>query len=41
MTPQMLKEREPILEDTVELLTLNDKYGLNVQVSDAIYKKWN
>ena len=39
MTPEMLKDREPILADTVELMTVKDKYGLDVSVSDTIYKK--
>lgn len=37
MTPQMLTEREPILEDTVNLMALQDKYHLNLSVSKAIY----
>lgn len=37
MTPQMLTEREPILEDTVSLMALQDKYHLNLSVSKAIY----
>ena len=39
MTPEMLKDREPILADTVELMAVKDKYGLDVSVSDTIYKK--
>lgn len=39
MTPQMLVEREPILEDTVELMEVNDKYDLGISVSEQIYKK--
>lgn len=39
MTPQMLAEREPILEDTVELMGVNDKYDLGISVSEQIYKK--
>ncbi|MDU5598536.1 MAG: BRO family protein [Lachnospiraceae bacterium] len=39
MTPEMLKDREPILADTVELMSVKDKYGLDVSVSDTIYKK--
>lgn len=39
MTPQMLVEREPILEDTVELMEANDKYDLGISVSEQIYKK--
>ena len=39
MAPGMLKDREPILADTVELMSVKDKYGLDVSVSDMIYKK--
>ena len=39
MTPEMLKDREPILADTVELMAVKDKYRLDVSVSDTIYKK--
>ncbi len=39
MTPQMLVEREPFLEDTVELMGVNDKYDLGISVSEQIYKK--
>lgn len=38
MTPQMLADREPVLEDTVQLMTINDRYGLNVSVSEVIYR---
>lgn len=37
MTPDMLKERENILEDTVSLMALQDKYHLNLSVSQTIY----
>lgn len=39
MSPQMLADREPVLKDTVELMTLNDKYKLGVSVSKNIYKR--
>lgn len=39
MTPQMLVEREEVLEDTVELMGVNDKYQLGISVSEQIYKK--
>ena len=39
MSPEMLKDRETILADTVELMAVKDKYGLDVSVSDTIYKK--
>lgn len=37
MTPDMLKEREMVLEDTVSLMGLQDKYHLNLSVSQTIY----
>lgn len=37
MTPQMLAEREHVLEDVVNLMALQDKYGLNVSISETIY----
>ena len=41
MTPEMLKEREPILEDTVKLMGMKDEFGLDISVSDAVYKKYS
>lgn len=40
MTPEMLIERQPILEDTVELMGLVDKFGLPVKVSETIYGRY-
>jgi prophage antirepressor-like protein len=40
MTPEMLVDREPILDDTVELMSVVDRFGLPVKVSDAIYRKY-
>lgn len=40
MSPNMLIDREPILEDTVELMGVVDRFGLPVKVSDAIYQKY-
>jgi Prophage antirepressor len=40
MTPDMLKEREPILSDTVDLMVAKDRFGLDVHVSKAIYRKY-
>lgn len=37
MSPEMLAEREAILDDTVQLMTLNDKYGMGISVSQTIY----
>ena len=39
MTPDMLVDRQEILEETVELMKANDKYGLKLSVSDVIYGK--
>lgn len=38
MTPSMLVEREGVLDDTVELMGVNDKYQLGISVSEQIYK---
>lgn len=40
MSPQMLADREPILEDTVELMGVKDKFNLDIGVSENIYKKY-
>jgi prophage antirepressor-like protein len=40
MTPEMLIKREAVLEDTVELMALKEKYGLDISVSQAIYNKY-
>ncbi len=40
MTAQMLIDREPILEDAVELMKVNDKYNLGLSVSEKIYKRF-
>lgn len=39
MTPQMLVEREPILDDVVSLMAMNERYGLGLSVSEQIYKE--
>lgn len=41
MTPDMLIKRQNILEDTVELMALKEKYGLDISVSKTIYNKYN
>jgi len=40
MTPDMLLERQPILDDTVRLMEANDSFGLGLSVSDAVYGKY-
>lgn len=39
MTPGMLRDRQAILDDTVELMTVNEKYGLGLSVADEVYKR--
>ena len=42
MTPEMLKEREPILEDTVDLMKAKERFELNdLSVSKKIYQMYN
>lgn len=37
MTPEMLVDRQPILEETVSLMGVVDKFGLDISVSQTIY----
>lgn len=39
MTPDMLVSRQEILEDTVELMGTTERFGLEIGVSETIYKK--
>ncbi|AUT05442.1 hypothetical protein SPSF3K_00715 [Streptococcus parauberis] len=39
MTPDMLVARGTVLDDTVELMGIKEKFGLNISVSDSIYNK--
>ena len=39
MTVEMLEQREPILNETVELMAVEDKYKLGISESDNIYKR--
>lgn len=39
MTENMLRDREPILDETVELIKVKEKYGLNFSISEAIYNQ--
>lgn len=38
MTPEMLTDRQEILEDAVELMKIKDKYGLDLSISEEVYK---
>lgn len=39
MTPEMLADREPVLKEVVELMSIKDKYQLDVSVAESIYKR--
>ena len=39
MSPQMLSDRQSILDDTVNLMALNDKYHMHISVSQTIYQQ--
>lgn len=41
MTPEMLADREPVLKEVVELMSVKDKYQLDVSVAESIYKRHN
>lgn len=41
MTPEMLVQRQPVLEDTVELMTAIDKFGLDCSASQKIYERYH
>lgn len=40
MTPQMIVERQRILDDTVSLMAMSDKFGLEFSISEKIYSKY-
>ncbi|WP_340397768.1 BRO family protein [Paenibacillus sp. FSL E2-0202] len=37
MSPEMLVDRQPILDDTVNLMSMVDHYGVDISVSKTIY----
>lgn len=39
MSPEMLVDRQYILDDTVELMAVKEKYGLKLSVSNEIYSR--
>ena len=39
MTPEMLADRERILADTVELMSVKERFKLDISASDAIYSR--
>lgn len=40
MTPEMLVDRQSVLEDTVNLMSMKDKFRLDLSVSKTIYGKY-
>lgn len=39
MTETMLRDREQVLDETVELMLVKERYGLNFSIADTIYSK--
>ncbi|MBO0473284.1 phage repressor protein [Enterococcus ureasiticus] len=39
MSPEMLVDRQRILDETVELMAVKEKYGLKLSISDEIYSR--
>ena len=40
MSPQMLQDREPILNDVVNLMVANNRFGLGLSISKTVYEKY-
>lgn len=40
MSPEMLVQRQPILEDTIRLMAANDSFDLGISVSKKVYGKY-
>ena len=40
MTPEMLVQRQPILDDTVNLMSAKESFKLDLSVSELVYKKY-
>lgn len=38
MTPDMLKDRQTLLDSTVELMEVKDKYNLDISISEKVYE---
>lgn len=38
MTPEMLKDRVKVLDNVVDLMVTKERFGLDISVSNAIYK---
>lgn len=40
MTPEMLKQRQPILDDAIELMRVKDEFDLDISVSQSVRSKY-
>lgn len=40
MTPEMLRDRQPVLDDTVDLMKVKENLGLDVSIKEAVRRKW-
>lgn len=40
MTPEMLVSRQEVLDETVNLMSVADKFGLDIKISNTIYGKY-
>lgn len=41
MTPEMLKDRQPIYDDTINLMIAQQAFGLDISISKAVYEKYS
>lgn len=39
MDTEMMRDREPIVDEAVDLMITKERYGLDFSVSDAIYNR--
>lgn len=39
MTPEMMADRQPVLEEVTDLMIMKEKYGLDFSVSEKIYNR--
>ena len=40
MTPDMLVKRQSVLDDTVNLMSVNESFGLGLSISNSVYAKY-
>lgn len=40
MTPDMLVKRQQVLDDTVDLMSVAERFGLGISVSETVYQKY-